>query len=142
MFDCGVSRVIEGVNIDRPLNAMSLTSDFHDMFGSFSVFFTPVPGLDHTYRIASFLPTEILPELPVTRALFLTTDLSIEPPSPRLLAIHRAIAHILHLSGAGEYIDKILQDMEETGAREGGSTELGRLVTLRLGGWHDGAVSA
>ncbi|KKZ65857.1 hypothetical protein EMCG_08362 [[Emmonsia] crescens] len=142
MFDCGVSRFIEGVNIDRPLNAMSLTPDFHAMFGNFSVFFDPVPGLDHTYRIDSFLPAEVVPELPVTRELFLTTDPSIEPPSPRLLAIHRAIAHILHLSGVGQYIDKILQDMDEIGAREGGSTELGRLVTLRLGGWFDGAVSA
>ncbi|KMP10108.1 hypothetical protein CIHG_04408 [Coccidioides immitis H538.4] len=139
MFDCGVSHFIEGINIDRPLNAMSLTPDFHAMFGNFSVFFNPVPGLDHTYRIDSFLPAEVVPELPVTRELFLTTDRSIEPPSPRLLAIHRAIAHILHLSGAGEYIDKILQDMDEVGAREGGSTELGRLVTLRLGGWFDGA---
>ncbi|OAX80255.1 hypothetical protein ACJ72_05415 [Emergomyces africanus] len=71
--------------------------------------------------------------------IFLNLDQSIEPPSPRLLAIHRAIAYILHLSGAGEYIDKILQDMEEMGAREGGSTELGRLVTLRFGGWFDRA---
>ncbi|PGG97452.1 hypothetical protein GX51_07315 [Blastomyces parvus] len=141
MFDCDVSNMIDGVNIDRPFNAMSLTHDFHIDFNNFSVFFEPVPDQEHTYRIDTFLPAGILP-LPVTRTLYLTSDQSIEPPSPRLLAIHRAIAYILRLSGAGEYIDKILQDMEEMGVREGGSTELGRLVTLRLGGWFDRAVSA
>ncbi|POR35982.1 Uncharacterized protein TPAR_03796 [Tolypocladium paradoxum] len=60
---------------------------------------------------------------------------SIDPPSPRLLAIHSAIAHILHLSAAGDYIDKMLQDMEENGVLEDGSTELNRLVKLRLNGW-------
>ncbi|KKZ67875.1 hypothetical protein EMCG_06404 [[Emmonsia] crescens] len=141
MFDCNVSHVIDGVNIDRPFNAMSLTPNFHTDFGNFSVFFEPVPGQMHTYHIDTFHPAGILPVLPVTRTFYLTSDQSIEPPSPRLLAIHRAIAYILHLSGAGEYIDKILQDMEEMRARESGSTELGRLVTLRLGGWFNGAVS-
>ncbi|PGH00919.1 hypothetical protein AJ79_08074 [Helicocarpus griseus UAMH5409] len=142
MFDCDVSHIIGGVNIDRPFNAMSLTPDLHTDFGNFSVFFEPVLDQEHTYQIDTFLPAGILPALPVTRTLYLTSDRSIDPPSPRLLAIHRPIAYILHLSGAGDYIDKILQDMEEIGAQEGGSTELGRLVTLRLGGWFDGAVSA
>lgn len=88
---------------------------FHTEFGNFSVLFKPVPGQEHTYRIDTFLPAGILPALPVTRTLYLTNDRSIEPPSPRLLGIHRAIAYILHLSGAGKYIDNILQDMEELG---------------------------
>ncbi|KAK2759095.1 hypothetical protein FQN54_003194 [Arachnomyces sp. PD_36] len=141
MFDCDVSHVIEGASIDRAFNAMSLSPGLHTDFGNFSVFFEPVPDQEHTYKIDTFLPAGILPALPVTRSLYLTSDRSIEPPSPRLLSIHRAIAYILHLSGAGEYIDKILQDMKEIEVREGGSTELGRLVTLRLGGWSDGAVS-
>lgn len=45
------------------------------------------------------------------------------------------------MSAAGEYIDKILRDMEDPGTSSGGSTELGRIVTLRMGGWLDGAVS-
>jgi hypothetical protein len=58
---------------------------------------------------------------------------SIDPPAERLLALHSAIAHILYLSGAGDYIEKILRDMEEGGVvKEDGSTQLGVLVNLAL----------
>ncbi|PGH05578.1 hypothetical protein AJ79_06745 [Helicocarpus griseus UAMH5409] len=142
MFDCDVSHIISGVDIDRPFNAISLTRGLHTNFGNFLIFFEPVPGQNHTYRIGKFMPAFIRPEIPVTRTLYLVDNKSIEPPSARLLAIHRAIAHILHLSGAGDYIDNILRDMEGLGAHEGGGTELGRIIALRLGGWLDGAVSA
>ncbi|KMU87449.1 hypothetical protein CIHG_05244 [Coccidioides immitis H538.4] len=143
MFDCDVSLLIDGTNIDRAFNAMTLARDLHTIFGNFQIYFEPVPNQEHTYQIDTFLPAAALPEFrfPITRTLHLTDDRSIDPPVARLLALHRAIAYILHLSGAGEYIDKILRDMEELGAREGGSTELGRLITLRLGGWLDKAVS-
>ena len=77
---------------------------------------------------------------PITRTFYLTDDRSIDPPSPRLLAVHRAIAHILRLSGAGEYIDRLLRDMDEQGIQADGSTELDRLVRLSLGGWRDKTV--
>ncbi|KKZ61579.1 hypothetical protein EMCG_00562 [[Emmonsia] crescens] len=141
MFDCDVSHLIDGINIDRPLNAMSLTRDLHTHFGNFVVFFEPVPNQERTYRVDTFLPPGILQDIPVTRTLYLA-DTPIEPPSPRLLAIHCAIAHILHLSGAGEYIDNILRDMEEKGIQENGSTPLGRIVQLSLGGWLDSVVGA
>ena len=69
------------------------------------------------------------------RTLFLTESRSIEPLSARFLALHRTITHILHLSGAGDYIRKILRDMEWKDTREDGSTELGYLTALRLGEW-------
>lgn len=78
--------------------------------------------------------------IPVTRTLFVTDTHTIDPPSPRLLAVHRAIAHILHLSGAGRYIDHVLRDMETNLVRADGSSELGLLVGLRLGGWVAGRV--
>lgn len=56
----------------------------------------------------------------------------------RVLAIHRANAHILHLSAAGRYIDnKILEDMEQqTTYTSRGSIELGRLVLqVRIDNW-------
>ncbi|KLJ09675.1 hypothetical protein EMPG_14904 [Blastomyces silverae] len=141
MVDCDVSHLIDGINIDRPFNAISLTHDLHIDFGSFTVFFEAVPGQEHTYQINTFIPPGILQDVPVTRPLYLTNDKSIEPPSPQLLAIHRAIAYTLHLSGAGEYIDNILRDMEEIGVQADGSTELGRIIKLRLGGWLDSAVA-
>lgn len=139
MFDYDVSHVIDGVRIDRPHNAISLTRDIHVGFGNFQIFFEPISGCEHTYRVQSFEPM-IFDDVPVTRTLILTDDRSIDPPSPRLLAIHSAIGHILHLSGAGNYINKIIRDMEETNIREDGSTELGRMMKLKLG-WSDGAVN-
>lgn len=136
MFDMGVAHLVEGVEIDRPRNALTLTNTLHQLFGDFQVFFVPLDD-DHTYRIESFIPRHILrdPPLPITRTLYLAEGRTIDPPSRRLLALHCAIARILHLSAAGGYIDEILRDAEEHGIRADGSTELGRLVNLRLGGW-------
>ncbi|CAG1973148.1 unnamed protein product [Fusarium graminearum] len=120
MFDNGVAHLIEGVDIDRPTNALTLTLSHH-----------PV-GETHTYRIGTFLPAGLAEDVPVTRTLF-TEDRSIDPPSARLLAVHRAIAHILHLSAAGDYIDHVLRDVDEFGIRADGSTDLSRLLKLRLG---------
>jgi len=93
----------------------------------------------HRYKIDS--TERMLPVsdqvFPVTRTLYLSPDHTIDPPSPRLLAIHRAIARILELSGAGDYIFGILQDMEEVGVKADGSTNLGHLVGLGLRGWLD-----
>lgn len=144
MFDLGVVHDIEGVDIDRPRNALTLTSDLHNSFGGFKVYFEPVPGAYNTYWIRSFLPPRIAQSfgLPVQRTLFVTDTRTIEPPSKRLLAVHRAIAHILHLSAAGEYIDAILHDLEDSIVRADGSSELGRMVALVLGDWTVSAASS
>lgn len=55
----------------------------------------------------------------------------------QLLRVHRAIARIMQLSGAGEYIEGILQDLEEVDVKADGSTNLGYLMNLRLAGWLD-----
>ncbi|KAL6353677.1 hypothetical protein LRP88_12990 [Fusarium phalaenopsidis] len=140
MFDCGAAYLIEGAEIDRPGNALTLTHNLHMLFGDFRIFFTPVDQQSHTYLIDTLLPSGFIDGVPVTRTLYLTEERTIDPPSPRLLAIHSAIAHILHLSAAGDYIDDILRDAEEPGAREDGSTELEHLVRLGLSGWSIGEV--
>jgi hypothetical protein len=141
MFDNGVIHLIEGDDIDRPQNAITLTGDLHLSFGKFEIYFEALPDQTHTYRICSFLHPTILPGFPVTRTLYLSEDRTIEPPLPRFLALHRAIAHILHLSAAGDYIAEILRDLEWKDTKADGSTELGRLVTLGLGGWMEGISS-
>ncbi|EJT68940.1 hypothetical protein GGTG_13528 [Gaeumannomyces tritici R3-111a-1] len=134
MFDVGVVYMIEGAEIDRPYNAITLSHEHHLDFGSFQIFFEPVPDQPpHTYRIDAF--KDFVGEtlgLPVTRTLYLTEDRNIDPPSPRLLAIHSAIGHILHLSGAGDYIDRVFRDAEEYGVRSDGSTQLGILLSSKL----------
>ncbi|OTB04374.1 hypothetical protein M426DRAFT_157598 [Hypoxylon sp. CI-4A] len=126
---------LEGADIDRPRNAITLTHTLHYHFGGFKIFFEPDNQQPHTYRINSFLPRYISRDLglPTTRMLYLTSTRTIDPPSPRLLAVHRAIAHILHFSAVGEYIDKLLRDMDEKDIQADGSTELDRMLRLRLG---------
>lgn len=141
MFDSGVVHLIEGNDIDRPRNAISLSHTYHHAFGNFEIFFEPVPSQEHTYQIQTFLPRGFMPDLPVRRTLFLTESRTIDPPLPRFLAIHRAIAYILHLSGAGAYIEKILENMKWKDTRADGSTELGHLVALRMGGWLDHVIN-
>jgi hypothetical protein len=47
-------------------------------------------------------------------------------PDPRYLALPAACASVAHLSGAGEYIDKVLRDIERIGvlANDGPSDAL------------------
>ncbi len=79
---------------------------------------------------------------PVERSLFLTDSRTIDPPSPRLLAVHCAIAHILHLSAAGRHIDKILRNLDQGDILVDGSTPLGYFAALRIHGWWDGRIGA
>ena len=136
MFDDGILHLIEGSEIDRPRNALTLTLDLHQLFGNFEVYFEAVPDVPHTYKIDT-TRSGILrnPIFPLTRTLYLTTTRTIDPPSPRFLAIHRAIALVLHQSAAGDYIDRILEHLDQINVREDGSTEVGHLIGLKLGGW-------
>ncbi|EEQ33750.1 hypothetical protein McanMca71_003902 [Microsporum canis] len=142
MFDCDVAQIIDGPRIDSPCNAITLSHTWHNHFGNFDVYFDAIPGEEHTYRINGFFNPAVGAYwgLPVTRKLFLSEERVVDAPSPRLLALHRAIAHILHLSGAGEYINRILRDFAETGVQADGSTDIGRIVNLRLSGWRASAV--
>ncbi|PGH03459.1 hypothetical protein GX51_04033 [Blastomyces parvus] len=145
MFDPGVIHLIEGSNIDHPSNAISLAADLHTCFGLFKLTFEAVDSTtstDHTYTISSSNAlVRNSYNLPVTRSLLLSPNHTIDPPSVKLLALHRAIARILELSAAGTYIDRIIRDMEEVWVRSDGSAELGRIVGLKLGGWLGGVAA-
>ncbi|EFW99700.1 hypothetical protein CMQ_18 [Grosmannia clavigera kw1407] len=125
MFDVGVRHLIEGQNIDRPTNAITLTQEYHDRFGDFKTVFESTDQ-PHTYRIESVedrLPVLRRPMQPITRTLFLS------------------VARILRMSGAGEYCDSVLRDMDDPEILSDGTTNLGALVSLRLGGWWNGVVA-
>ncbi|EGE08746.1 hypothetical protein TEQG_08814 [Trichophyton equinum CBS 127.97] len=137
MFDPGIIHLIDDPKIDSPLNALTLTQDHHRAFGEFRIYFEPT-STQYQYRIDSMEQCPFLrdPLFPVTRTLLsLSPSQTIDPPSARLLGVHRAIAKIMHLSGAGEYIENVLRDLEETDVRADGSTNLERVINLRLGGW-------
>ncbi|TWU70515.1 hypothetical protein ED733_000556 [Metarhizium rileyi] len=142
MFDNDVAHLINGVDVDRPHNAITLTLDLHRAFGNFDIYFTQIADRPHAYEIRTFRKIGFQRMLPVTRALYLTADQSIDPPAPRLLALHRAIGHILHLSGAGEYIDNIFRKLEDRMVQCDGTTPLEELLQLRMNGWNPTSVNS
>lgn len=141
MFDPGITHLIDGQDIDRPYNALTLTHALHMRFGGLEVYFEPPPPAEdapqkNTYVIRSTqsYAWRRNPRFPLRRTLLTSPNKTIDPPSPRLLSMHRACALILHLSGAGEYIEKILRDEELLTAEMDGSTELGSVLLLKLWG--------
>ncbi len=92
MFDTGASSLVEDGNKNTPRNVITLTNEFHDSFGEFGVYFEPVLDQKHIYLIKSIVHPVIcagFPSCPWPRARPLIRL------SPRLLAIHRALAHII-----------------------------------------------
>jgi len=74
MFDVGVIHLIEGTDINRPYNAITLTFEMHRLFGNFDLFLERVTETPHTYTIKPFDPFfEKGLHLPVSRTFF-------EPP--------------------------------------------------------------
>ena len=145
MFNPGAVHLISGTDIDRPTNAFSLTHDLHRLFGNFEIAFEPVQDSQYTYKIDYVKTRRIFRShnLPVTRTLFITPDRSIEPPSRQLLEVHRAIAHILHHSAAGDYIDRLIRDMEDLQGEEvcpNGSTRLDEYVHFKIMSQFDGMI--
>ncbi|RAK95703.1 HNH endonuclease signature motif containing protein [Aspergillus ibericus CBS 121593] len=143
MFNPTVLHLISGTDIDRPMNALTLTHDLHRLFGNFEVAFEPVQNQAHTYKI-DYVKTKRIwrsYKLPIIRKLYITPDRNIEPPSPELLEIHRAIGRILHLSAAGEHIDRVIQDMENLKGGpvcSDGSSRIGEYINYKLAsqlGW-------
>lgn len=136
MFDSGIDSLINGPNIDQPYNALTLTLSLHREFGQFDIYFEPVSGaVENTYAIRRWESFSFLHNrFPVTRTL--VSRQGIRVPEPRLLAIHRAIGQILHLSAAGEYVLNIVQEMNEFDgvAAEDGSSNLGQYLSAKLGG--------
>lgn len=144
ILNMGVVHLIEGPDIDRPRNAITSAQSLHGLFDNFEIFLGAISGEPHLPHRHVYTPWQLSPDpnLPLVRTPYLTRNRDNDPPSPRLLAIHSAIAHILHLSGAGEYIDRLLDDAEDHGVRADGSTELGRLVNLGSRRWAGGILGS
>lgn len=92
---------------DAPYSMLTLDMDRHVDFRSMIISFVPVEGPDDTYNIETL---DILDRhhFPIERTLESDPHGLVEPPSPRLLAIHRACCSILHFSGAGRMIQQML----------------------------------
>ncbi|PKY02623.1 hypothetical protein P168DRAFT_187671 [Aspergillus campestris IBT 28561] len=119
MFNPTVVPLSSGTNIDRPMNALTMTRPACWLISHFKIAFEHIGP--HTYKIdlvrPDYPPDLQRAELPVTRTLDLAPDHNIDPPSADLLKIHSAIAKILYLSDASRFIDRFFGAMGEMEAR-------------------------
>ena len=146
MFDPGDVGTIDGHDIDRPRNALAMGLQEHKDFGDLLMFLEHMPNeeSDHRYMVKRFRDPEArgVPEGGDIIVLRQSPDRSVDMPSQRLLAIHRACVCILHLSAAGDYIEDVLHDYDEGKIRADGSAQVGNMIAMRLGLWNGFAVEA
>ena len=137
MFDPGVVSLIEGRDIDRPSNALTLAVEEHKEFEILRLYLEQVPDEEptHRYMLKRFPdpPARGIPQGGDIIVLRQSPDKSVDMPSRRLLAIHRACAIILHLSAAGDYVDDVLYDYKKGKIRADGSTQVGNMIAMGLG---------
>ncbi|THH07530.1 hypothetical protein EW146_g9291 [Bondarzewia mesenterica] len=123
---------LNGSDIHRLENVMTLSLNLHEMFGNLEIWFEETPTA-HRYRIRGIDPmlVEGLPEF----VEFTSTDPALPLPEPRYLRLHAACAKVAHLSGAGEYIDTVFRDIEEMPvlANNGASADALSYALLRRG---------
>jgi hypothetical protein len=76
------------------------------------------------------------------RILYLIIIRTIDPSFFRLFAVYRSIARILHLNTAGDYINRILEDLDKINIKTNEFTELEYFIKLKLNEWWDKIVRA
>ncbi|KAH8801243.1 hypothetical protein DL96DRAFT_1635691 [Flagelloscypha sp. PMI_526] len=99
---------LHGPKIHSLCNVMTVSKDDHDFFERLELWFekTETPNC---YSCQKSVACILAPEF----VTFTTPDpINLPLPSPDLLTLHGVCAKVAHLSGAGEYVDGVLEDLE------------------------------
>ncbi|KAF5378312.1 hypothetical protein D9615_008803 [Tricholomella constricta] len=115
---------LNGNNIHRLENVLTLDVGVRCLFDELKLWFEPT-DTSNTYKLTSPSPRYIAQHYK-TSVTFTTPDPEKLPlPSPEYLSIHAACAKVAHLSGAGQHIDKVLRELEDTKvlSKDGSSAE-------------------
>jgi hypothetical protein len=133
MFAPQCVHLCEPFDLDRPRNAITMTKFLHESFGQLRFYLEPVAGLEHTYVAKAPRPLHqhIIPP-PTHHISFVDTPTHIDRPHPDLIAVHRAVALVVHASGASEYIERVLRERDAGVIQADGSSSLGALIAIGL----------
>ncbi|KAH9175893.1 hypothetical protein EDB89DRAFT_2066097 [Lactarius sanguifluus] len=115
---------LKGKGIHSLDNVMTLGMEIHHWFDQLKMWFEAVKGSPNTYTIKA-ADTILLAFCKAADCKITLTseDPRLPLPNPDYLEIHAACCRVAHLSGAGEYMDKVLEDLEDTHVlSEDGST--------------------
>ncbi|GBE87978.1 hypothetical protein SCP_1202040 [Sparassis crispa] len=132
-----VDNELNGQGIHRLPNVLTMSVDVHIYFDTLQIWFEEI-GTDR-YRLCAHwdsVLTALGVDLNNPVIQLTTTNASLPLPDSRLLRLHATCAKVAHLSGAGEYIDATLRDMEELKvlASDGGSAHVLLDALLHSGG--------
>jgi len=103
---------LNGADIHSLDNIMTLQHDIHSWFDKLQLWFEAVDDKENTYNICATDEIALL-SCKANPIVFKSTHPDLPLPDPVYLRIHAAICRVAHLSGAGEYMDKILEDLED-----------------------------
>ncbi|KAH9002540.1 hypothetical protein EDB86DRAFT_2847233 [Lactarius hatsudake] len=111
----GLPDRLTGKKIHSLDNVMTLELNMHDSFDQLDIWFEAVKGSPNTYTMKTTDPVFLAKCKAADRKITLTSgDPRLPLPNPDYLEIHAACCRVAHLSGAGEYMDKVLEDLEDT----------------------------
>ncbi|KAH9074785.1 hypothetical protein EDB83DRAFT_2218819, partial [Lactarius deliciosus] len=106
---------LKGSGIHALDNVMTLDSACHHWFDKLLLWFE-AEGSPDTYTVKATKELYLARSCKMNdRRITLTTSGSDLPlPDPAYLEIHAACCRVAHLSGAGEYMDEVLEGLEDT----------------------------
>ncbi|KAF8956255.1 hypothetical protein BDZ97DRAFT_1852474 [Flammula alnicola] len=99
--------------IDDPQNGITLEKNAHDAFDSLA--FALIPQDDGSYKIEQFGQLIVNPLQPTIRFNDHSPPPGTSLPNRKFLALHAAIASVLHMSGAGAVLDLIMDKFSAAG---------------------------
>ncbi|KAG9001394.1 hypothetical protein FRB94_004806 [Tulasnella sp. JGI-2019a] len=91
---------------------MTLETRVHQAFDTLKLWFEPQDGITDQYCVCTLRRTAFgIPDPPIVT--FTSSNNLLPVPSERFIRLHTTCAKVANLSGAGEYVDCMLSDMEE-----------------------------
>ncbi|KAF7179812.1 hypothetical protein CNMCM7691_008863 [Aspergillus felis] len=120
-------------NINSMVNVMTLSLPLHTQFRRFSLALEQETGSINQYRVKTFrgFATAHRVDLPASGTIRMTAHDGFPLASPILLQVHCAIASILHATGEGAKIARVLRDYDATGGlASDDSTNVSQLLSL------------
>ncbi|KAG8694598.1 hypothetical protein FRC08_008379 [Ceratobasidium sp. 394] len=119
---------LNGPRMHHLSNILTLQCGYHTSFDNLYIWLDPIDGTEHQYTIGRSAPA-LHTDLPAV-VTFTSTDPRLPLPNRRYLALHAACAKVISMSGAGESIDKILDDAMDTKVLSEDGTSGGLLANL------------
>jgi len=128
-----IQRFVTGDSVHDLRNILRLSHGAHDDFGALRICLE-VTDQEDIYTVKAFpeyLSHRYKQPVVLTQRTIIVDEetqetITYPKPDPKLLALHTSCAHVLHMSGAAEYVEKVVREFEEINvlASDGRSADL------------------